>query len=236
MAVAGLVARGKIRVAGVAGVAALGGCVLLSACSPVQIGAAAIVGNQRITQSTLDAQVSNLQSASAGYAGQLQLTSAQMPAAVLSWLIRFKIEDRAAASAGISVSQSQIQQGVADVESQAEQDASQAGLSSPQAVLLSAGIAPQMMDDIGKYQAQELAIATKSNGGKLPTTTAEQNAASAELTKTSCDAAKSLDIQVNPQFGRLDYSQYAIVPGTDLLSRTAGTPSPAPTSGLTPAC
>jgi hypothetical protein len=74
------------------------------------------------------------------------------------------------------------------------------------------------------------------NGGKLPSTTAEDNTVTAKLTKAECVAAKSLNIQVNPQFGRLDYSQYTVVPVADTLSRPAGTPSPASTTGLTPAC
>ena len=74
------------------------------------------------------------------------------------------------------------------------------------------------------------------NGGKLPTTTAESNTVTAALTKAQCEAAKSLSIQVNPQFGRLDYTQYTVVPAPDTLSRPAGVPSPASTTGLAPAC
>lgn len=225
----------KTRLAAAVAVA-VGACAVLAACSPVQMGAAAIVGNQRITTSTLDTQVSNLQQAAAKYPGQVQLTSAQMPQAVLGWLIKFDIMNRAAAAKGISVSNTQIQQGVADIKSQAAADASQSGLSSAETVLLSAGVPPQLLTDLGKFQAQELAIAMLANGGKLPTTTAEDNAVDAALTKAQCTAAKSLSIRVNPQFGRFDYSQYTVVNGSDLLSRPAGKPSPASTSGLTPAC
>jgi len=41
---------------------------------------------------------------------------------------------------------------------------------------------------------------------------------------------------VNPQFGRLDYSQYTVVANPNTLSQPAGKPSPASTAGLTPAC
>jgi hypothetical protein len=57
-----------------------------------------------------------------------------------------------------------------------------------------------------------------------------------KLNKARCVAAKQLKIQVNPQYGRLDYSQYSIVASTPTVTRTAG---PAPTalpSGLAPAC
>jgi hypothetical protein len=225
----------KIRVAGFGGVAALGAGVLLSACSPVQMGAAAIVGNQRISQSTLATNVSYLQNAAAKYPGQVQLTTAQMPQAVLGWLVKFKIEDRAASAAGVSVTAAQQQAGKSSIQQQAEQYAQQSGLSNPDIVLLSSGIAPQMLDDLGRYQAQEIEIAIKANGGKLPSTQAEDNTVSAALTKSTCQAAKSLNIQVNPQFGRMDYSQYTVVAAPDVLSKAVGA-SPASTSGKTPSC
>lgn len=213
-----------------------GACVVLAACAPVKVGSAAVVGDQRITVSALDTQVSNLQQAAKPYGSQITLTAADMPAAVLSWLIRFQIGDQVTANEGITLTRSQVQAGIADINSQASQAASQEGLSSPQAALLDAGISPQMLPGLGRYQAQELAFAVRANGGKLPTTTAEGNAVTAKLTKAQCNAAKSLNIQVSPQFGRLDYSQYTVVPTPNLLSRPAGTPSPASTTGLAPAC
>jgi hypothetical protein len=218
------------------GALSVGACAVLAACSPVKMGSAAIVGDQRITVSSLDTQVSNLQTAAKPYGSQVQLTSSQMPAAVLGWLIRFAIQDEVTASAGISLTQQQVQAGVANINSQAQSAAASNGLSSAQAVLFSAGISPQMLPALGQYQAQEIAYAEKVNGGKLPSTTAEDNTVDAALTKAECTAAKSLNIQVNPQFGRLDYSQYTVVPVADTLSRPAGTPSAASTAGLTPAC
>jgi hypothetical protein len=218
------------------GALSVGACAVLAACSPVKIGSAAIVGDQRITVSSLDTQVSNLQTAAKPYGSQVQLTSSQMPAAVLGWLIRFAIQDEVTASAGISLTQQQVQAGVSSINSQAQSAAASNGFSSAEAVLLSAGISPQMLPALGQYQAQEIAYAEKVNGGKLPATTAEDNTVTAKLTQAECVAAKSLNIQVNPQFGRLDYSQYTVVPVADMLSRPAGTPSPASTTGLTPAC
>jgi SurA N-terminal domain len=223
------------RLVGV-GVVCFGACGVLAACSPVKAGAAAVVGNHRITVSSLDTQVQDLQTAAKPYGSEVSLTAAQMPNAVLSWLIRFQVQDEASAAAGITVTQAQIDAGTADIHSQAESAASQEGISNPEVVLLSAGISPQMMPALGQYQAQELAYAQKVNGGKLPTTQAESNTVSAAITKSQCEAAKSLSIQVSPQFGRLDYSQLAVVAAPDTLSRLPGKPTPASTSGLTPAC
>lgn len=219
--------------------AGLGACAVLAACSPVKMGAAAIVGDQRITVASLDGQVANLQAAAKPYGSQLQLPASSMPVAVLSWLIRFSVMDEAARSAGVSVTQAQSQQALASINSQAAASASQNGLKGGASeVLVQAGIPPQLLPEVGRFVAQEVAIEEQANGGKMPTTTAENDKAGAALTKSQCTAAKTLNIQVSPQFGRMDYSQlpYSVVPASDLLSRPAGTPSPANSTGLVPAC
>jgi SurA-like N-terminal domain len=227
--------RGR-RVAALAA-AGLGACLVLAACStPVKMGSAAIVGNERITAASLDTQVSNLQAAAKPYGSALQLTTAEMPTAVLSWLIRFDIMDQVAADHGISVSQAEIQSGMASINSQAASAASTDGYSGANEVLVGAGIPPSLFEAVGKYQAQETAYALKVGNGKLPSTTAQSNAFTAAFDKAQCQAAKSLNIQVSPQFGRMDYTQYAVVPAPNTLSQPPGTPSPASTEGLAPAC
>jgi peptidyl-prolyl cis-trans isomerase SurA len=218
------------------GAVGLGACGLIAACSPVQAGSAAIVGNQRITSSSLDQQVSNLQAAVKSYGGQVPLTATEQPRAVLTWLIRFSIMDQVAADANISVTQAQSQAGLSEIQSQAASSASQNGYSSATALFLGNGIAPQMLPDLGTWVAQETAYQIKANGGTAPTSTAEGNAVTAKYNKAECQAAKSLNIQVSPQFGRLDYTQYAVVAGPNTLSQPVGVPSPASTTGLTPAC
>ena len=214
------------------GAAGLGACALLAACSTAQIGAAAIVGNQRITVSSLDAQVSNLATAAKPYKSTMQLTSANYSSAVLSWLIRFDVMDQVASANGITVTEAQSTAGLSALSSTAQQN----GYSSTSQLLIENGVPPQLFPQVGRWDAQQTAYALKTNGGKAPASTAEQNALNASLTKSQCTAAKTLDIKVSPQFGRLDYTQLSVVPAADTLSKPAGTPSPASTEGLTPAC
>ena len=216
------------------GAAGLGACAVLAACSPVQAGAAAVVGDQRITVSSLDTQVSNLQKAAKPYASTMQITTAQMPSVVLSWLIRFAIMDETAAANGISVTDSQTEAALSSLGSVASQN----GLSSTSELLIVNGIPPQLFPQVGQWEAQQTAYALKLNNGKEPTTTAAQNATTASLTKAQCTTAKSLSIQVSPQFGRLDYTPpyVKVVPAPDKLSQPAGKPTPASTTGLAPAC
>jgi SurA N-terminal domain len=218
------------------GAAGLGACTLIAACSPVQAGSAAIVGNQRITSSSLDQQVSNLQAASKPLGSQITLTAAEQPRAVLTWLIRFSIMNQVAADNGISVTQAQSQAGLSEIQSEAASSASQEGYSSATALFLGNGISPQMLPDLGTWVAQETEFQLKANGGTAPTSTAEQNTVTAKYNKAECQAAKSLSISVSPQFGRLDYSTYTVVAAANTLSQPQGVPSPASTTGLTPAC
>jgi SurA N-terminal domain len=227
----GLFAKRGRRV-GVLAAAGLGACLLLAACSPVQMGAAAVVGDQRITTSALDTQVSNLQEAAKPYGTSLPITTAEMPAEVLSWMIRFQVTDEVAAAHGINVTDAQAEAGLNSLSSVATQN----GFTSTAELLIANGVPPQMFSQVGRWEAQQEAFALKQNGGKAPTTTAEQNAFTTAYTKAQCQAAKSLSIRVNPQYGRLDYTQLAVVAAPDTLSRPAGTPSPASTEGLVPAC
>ena len=214
------------------GAAGLGACAVLAACSPVQLGAAAIVGNQRITVSSLDTQVSNLQVAVKPYGSTLPLTAAQMPSAVLSWLVRFAVMDQVAASNGISVSEAQSQAGLSSLSATAQQD----GASSTSELLIGSGVPPQLFPQVGRWVAQQVAYDLKVNGGKQVSTQQQQTNVTNATTKAECTAAKSLNIQVSPQFGRLDYTQYSIVPAADTLSKPEPAASPASTEGLTPAC
>jgi hypothetical protein len=213
------------------GAAGLGACAVLAACSPVQMGAAAVVGDQRITVSSLDTQVSNLQSAAKPY-GRLPITTAEMPTAVLSWLIRFAVMDQVAAHNGISVSHAQSEAGLDSLKSVAQQN----GFSSTTELLVANGIPQQLFPEVGQWEAQQTAYALKLNNGKAPSTTAEQNAFTTAITKSQCQAAKSLSIKVSPQFGRLDYTQFTVVATPNTLSQPAGKPTPASTTGLAPAC
>ena len=232
----GVFTKRGLRAAAV-GAAGLSACGLLAACAvtPVKMGSAAIVGNQRITVSTLDTQVSNLQTAAKPYGSSLQLPTSEMPTAVLSWLVRFDIMSQLATDNGISVSQAEIQAGLASVDSQAASAASEEGYSSASEVLIGAGIPPALFPALGQYQAQETAYALKVGHGKLPTTTAENNTFTAAFDKAQCQAAKTLNIQISPQFGRMDYTEYAVVATPNTLSATPSA-SPASTEGLTPAC
>jgi hypothetical protein len=69
------------------------------------------------------------------------------------------------------------------------------------------------------------------------TGSAAATAAASKLNHAECLAAKALNIQVNPQFGALDYTQYQIVDGPATVTRAQGPVKAASSPPATaPAC
>ena len=218
----------------------LGAGLVVTACSssPVKLGSAAIVGNERITIATLDTEVTNLSQTVKLYPGTVQLSQAQQTQQTLTWLIRFKINDELARQAGITVSTAQAQKALDEIYSAAKANAQAQGIRNVtlDLILVANGIPPNLASEVGRYQAIDDKFAKQVNRGQEPTSTAAQSATTAKLNMARCRAAKVLSVQVNPQFGRFDYSQVAVVPAPGIVARPAG-PAKAPSkSGLTPAC
>jgi len=217
---------------------ALGAGLALTACSPVKMGAAAVVGDQRITLATLDTEITNLSQTAKQYPGIVQLSQAQETQETLTWLVRFQINEELARQAGITVSTAQAQKALAQIYSAAKSEAQAQGVPNVtlNLILAANGIPPNMSAELGRWQAIENQFILQANGGTVPTTTSAQSATTAKLQKAQCVAAKTLNIEINPQYGRLDYSNYQVVPAPGTVSRSAGPAPTASPSGLTPAC
>jgi len=215
----------------------LAGGVAVAACGTVHMGAAAIVGNQRISSSNLSAEVANLNAGYQRYHHQIQLQYpvSQMPQQVLAWIIRFQVRDRLAAREGIAVTATQAQQALAAITASIRQSGNNATL--PE-VAVANGLPPDMVTNLGQYQAIETKLLDRLDGGKLPASTSAQQALENTFNKSQCQAAKSLDIQVNPQFGELNYSDFSVVLTSTTLSKPqTSAPTPAASKPvLSPPC
>ncbi len=216
----------------------LGAGILVTGCSPVKFGAAAITGNERITIATLDTQVTNLSQAVEQYPGTIQMSPAQQTQETLSWLVRFQINDELARQAGITVTPAQAQAALAEIYAAAKSSAEAQGLSNVtlNLILAANGIPPDLASEVGQYQAIQNQFIRQVNGGQIPTSTAAQSATTAKLQHAQCEAAKTLAIKINPQFGQLNYTQFQVVSAPNPVAASPGPPKPTPTSGLTPAC
>ncbi len=234
LALRGLALRRLVRASAVV----LGVGLLVTACSPVKFGAAAITGSQRITIATLATEVTNLSQTVKQYPATIQLSPTQETQETLSWLVRFQINDELARQAGITVTTAQSEAALAEIYAAAKSSAEAQGLSNVtlDLILAANGIPPNLAAEVGQYQAIQNQFVRQVNGGQIPTSTSAQAATTAKLQHAQCEAAKSLAIQINPQFGRLDYTQYQVVSAPNPV---AAPPGPAPTaspSGTAPAC
>ena len=216
----------------------LGGALLAAGCSPVKLGSAAITGDQRITIATLDTEVTNLNQAAKRYPDTVQLSQEQATQQTLTWLVRFNINDELARQAGITVTTAQSQAALAQIYAAAKANAQAQGISnvSLDLILVANGIPPNLTNEVGRYQAIDNQFVRQANGGTLPTTSAEQTATTDKLNQARCVAARDLNIKINPQFGRLNYTQYAVVPAPSPVSASPGPAKTTSPAGLTPAC
>lgn len=220
--------RSRLRPANVvkvaAGVIAAGG--LLAACAPIQMGAAATVGNQRISANTVQSQVSALTKAAKPYAQSLQLSQSTMPKEVLTWLVRFDVRNQLARREGITVSHSQVQQGLRLIDDEAKAQAAQSGVTnvSLTEVAVANGLPPDLLSELGRYQAIEDAYVQRGNGGTFPTSQTKLAAGAQQFSAAECSAYQNVSIKISPEFGRLDYSQHAVVAAPYTLSAAEGSP------------
>ena len=218
--------------------AAAGVVAFLLAGSPADY--AAIVGQQRITIVTLDTEITNLSQAVKHYPGVVDLSHTQETQQTLTWLVRYQINDQLARQQGITVTTAQAQAALAEIYASAKASSEAQGLTNVtlDLILAANGIPPNTAAELGRFQAISDQYVKNVSGGTTPTSTSAQTVATGKLGHAQCVAAKSLDIRVNPQFGRMDYSlpPYQVVSASSTAPRTPGPSSTASASGLTPAC
>ncbi len=217
------------------GAVALAGSVAVAACGTIHMGAAAIIGSQRVSSSTLSAQTSNLNAGYQQYRKKitLQYSASEMPQQVLAWIVRFQVRDRMAEQQHISVTQADVEQALASITASLRADGEYAPLAE---VAVANGLPPDMLSQLGQYQAIETKLLDKLDHGKLPTASSAQTALEDKFNRSQCLAAKSLAIQINPQYGVLDYSDFSVVAAPDTLSKTQSGASSSAKVERTPPC
>lgn len=181
----------------------------LTACGsgPARAGAAAVVGDHRITVSSLESRVNEVRSAEQKIpqGGQLIANSGKLSSQMLSMLVQDEVIDKAARDAGVTVSAGEVQQNHAQALQQFGGDESQL----EQQLLAQYGIAPSGIDaffrtnvEVGKL-IEHLGYQPGSDNGNA--------AVLATISKT----ARSLGVRVNPRYGTWDSAKAAIGTATD---------------------
>jgi hypothetical protein len=156
----------------------------------------------------------------------------------LTWLIRYQINDEVARQAGITVTTAQSAAALASAYQSAAATAQQQGVTNVSLglILAGSGVPPDTAAQLGRYEAIANQYVKMANGGRAPVSSSAQTAAEAKLSTAECQAAKALDIAVNPQYGQLDYSEYSVVSVPNPVARAAGPTASASPVTTAPAC
>jgi hypothetical protein len=233
-----------LRWSGAAAVAAAAG-LLISGCGQTRLGAAALYMSQqktagpftgqRVSAMQLSNEVANLNTAYQALLKKkvsIPYKPAAMPTKVLTWTMQFATTEQLGVREGIHVSPAQAQAQLALEATRAKQS----GDTLVEVAVLN-GLPPDMLPELGRWFAIQSQVVRKFDLGVTPTTSVAQQALVKRVQHAQCLAAKSMSIQVNPQYGAFDYSQFIVVAPTSTLSsgaQAAKSPSPAPQ--LTPKC
>jgi hypothetical protein len=193
-----------------AAVLALCAAGALTACSsgPAHPGAAAVVGNDRITVATLQSHVSAFQSAAAGNSTALQKSG--VSERTLALLVSDQLVDQALAREGRSVTEGQIQQ----VEAAYLQQAGSVQ-ALQQAVVDNLQLAPADLELYAHLQAGQVLLVQAA--GVDPSSSTADSALQQIISK----ASDEIGVTVNPRYGSWDAKALTLAAANQPWLKTA---------------
>lgn len=199
-----------------AAVLALCAAGALTACSsgPAHPGAAAVVGNDRITVATLQSHVSAFQSAAAGNSTALQKSG--VSERTLALLVSDQLVDQALAREGRSVTEGQIQQ----VEAAYLQQAGSVQ-ALQQAVVDNLQLAPADLELYAHLQAGQVLLVQAA--GVDPSSSTADSALQQIISK----ASDEIGVTVNPRYGSWDAKALTLAAANQPWLKTASATTPA---------
>ena len=165
--------------------------IALSACGPTLSGSAAVVGDQRLTDSELAQTTSQLTT------GLGIPDSPQVSQAVLSRWVVTELVDELAARKGISVTKGDVDAAIADEAKRA------GGQQALEGSALQAGVVPEMIPDVIRTTLLIDAMTKVTITGDDPT------GQTGLLTQVQ-QLSDELDPQVSPRFGTWDAEQLSV--------------------------
>ncbi|BBA97762.1 putative lipoprotein [Actinacidiphila reveromycinica] len=177
----------------------------LTACGsgPDRAGAAAVVGDQRIAVSTVQARVTDLRDAASGdpQAEQAVAGATQLPTQVLNVIVQNRVVDRALADKHLTVTAGEVQR---EYDAEVQQLAGGSREQYEAGMLAQYGTPP---DQIDSYLREKIGI-TKIIAalGYQPGSDGGEKALEDYMVKT----AKSLDVHINPRYGVWDGTSASI--------------------------
>ncbi|MFP3962920.1 hypothetical protein SMC26_11420 [Actinomadura fulvescens] len=205
--------------------AVLAGAVAGCGDEPIKMGAAAVVGDDRITTAKVDRavldcekqfkadQVANQVRTALENQRQQQPTSGE-PAdcsarSAIDTMLNIEVAAAAAKAAGVSVSESQVDRMIGLMSQQAPAES----------IVVALGMPKQFTRDVARMNATQGLILQRlgaDGNAQSPATLQAQQQALALFRQT----AGKLDIKINPRFGSFDANRMTVTPITTRLSAT----------------
>jgi SurA N-terminal domain len=213
--------------------AALALALALAGCGAAKVGTAAVVGDERISITQLQANVERIlaerdaSEAAPGTPGSAapdrsDVTSGELTRQLLGRMIQSRLLEVVAADLGVPpVTDGQVDQALAQLRTESGQR-----FIDQRAVELS--IARR---DVREYvRAETLAVAVLRKLGPEPRTQEQLDALQARLGQELAKAERKVGVTVNPRYGRWDSTTRQIVPVEDGLTEPGAGATPAPTA------
>jgi hypothetical protein len=200
----------------------------LTACGPLKPGAAALVGNDRITVAKLDATVKAWSKELPKYpaaqqiAQQAQAQGQQTPfdpsspqRSALYQLVDMKVWDEVARNAGVSVSGGQVDALIAR----------NGGMATLDANVVAEGLPTRYSRDYARSVLLRQAVLQRY-GVTTATDQQSQQQALQQVAGSYQRAGRRLKLEVNPRYGSFDFRRMSLGPVCPTLSKPdSGTPS-----------
>ena len=210
--------RRRRRAAVLAAAALLAGAPLLTACGTPHQGAAAVVGGEQISVSSLQARVNAVREAQAKLEGGEQIIqqSGNLSNATLYGMIFERVIEQALRDAGITVTRAEVQK------YRNEEERKQPGGREMFArlLLLQHGIAEDQIDSFCRTEVSVRKLA-QHKGANLDTEQGQQ-----QIRALLAETAKKMGVDVNPRYGTWDTDKLTIRPSEDdWLKRSEEQPS-----------
>lgn len=209
-------ARGRVtrRTLALAAPAALAAVLAVTGCSPIKAGAAATVGNQRITTSELDSGVNRLIN-DVHLAGQEAGQSAELTRFVLADQVTGRLSEIAASQLGISVTTTQVDA----LERQVEANPTTA-LESVYTEAASQGHGEDLRQ-YARIAALRQMIADRVAPGDTGSDQSAQTARAQKLNNYLAGVSDKVKVSVNPRYGAWSAKDMLVAAKTDPFVKPA---------------
>ena len=187
-----------------------GGVLVLSGCSSVDSGQAAVSDTFRISQAKVDAQASEV---ATGMGEPPAVPPPGLASAITQRLVQHALVEAQADKVGVSLTAAEVEQGMKDLTD------AQGGHDQLIQAALQAGIPESQLTSVVRTNLLLTRMSTAAGG------TSDDQATSADVQQQIVDLSEALDVRVSPRYGTWDSATLSIVSGSPVVAPSTGSGS-----------